>query len=169
MKNGDFACSLIKKHRYWPVFCQDEAINQYFVGKNVGNTDAVEGELDVIPYNIWCFKEPDYICKMFGTAAGLNPGSDRDHSRVWTEDGVSKSATIKYAEPYTVHFIYQHDVDNDNNLFHQVPSIEETWTANSWVCHVFLLLLAVMEVNAYPTMRHFVWNAASQITLIAFC
>ena len=125
VKSGVFACSLIKKHRYWPAYCQGEAIDQYFVGKNVGDTAAVEGELDGVPYNIWCFKEPDYVCKMFGTAGGLNPGSDREHSRVWTEDGVSKSATFKYAEPFTLHFTYQHAVDDHNNLRHQVPSIED--------------------------------------------
>ncbi|KAL7487238.1 hypothetical protein ACHAW6_012858 [Cyclotella cf. meneghiniana] len=132
VKSGVFACSLIKKRRYWPAYCQGEAIDQYFVGKNVGDTAAVEGELDGVPYNIWCFKEPDYVCKMFGTAGGLNPGSGREHSRVWTEDGVSMSATFKYAEPFTLHFTYQYAVDDHNNLCHQVPSIEETWTTIRW-------------------------------------
>ena len=49
MKSGVFACSLIKKHRYWPAYCQGEAIDRYFVGKNVGNTAAVEGELNGVP------------------------------------------------------------------------------------------------------------------------
>ncbi len=168
VKSGVFACSLIKKRRYWPAYCQGETIDQYFVGKNIGDTAAVEGELDGVPYNIWCFKEPDYVCKMFGTAGGLNPGSGREHSRVWTEDGVSKSATFKYAEPFTLHFKYRHAVDDHNNLRHQVPSIEETWTTICWACRVFSFLLAVTEVNVYLTMRHFVWDDTSQITLVAF-
>ncbi len=32
----------------------------------------------------------------------------------------------------------------------------------------FLFLLAVTKVNVYLTMRHFVWNDASQMTLLAF-
>ena len=86
-----FCLCLDKKCRYRPAYCQGDIIDQHFVGKDVGDTAAVEGELDGKPYNIWCFKEPDYVCKMFGTAGGLNPGNDREHTRVWMEDGVSKS------------------------------------------------------------------------------
>ncbi len=105
---------------------------------------------------------------MFGTAGGLNLSNDIEHSRVWSENGISKSATFKYAEPFTIHFTYHHSVDDHNNLHHQVPSIEETWTTICWACCVFLLLLAVTEVNVYLTMRHFVWNDASLMTIVAF-
>ncbi len=42
-KSGVFACSLIKECRYWPAYWQGEAIDHYFVGKNIDDTASVEG------------------------------------------------------------------------------------------------------------------------------
>ena len=86
---------------------------------------------------------------MFGTAGGLNLGSDREHSRVWTEDGVSKSATFKYAEPFTLHFTYWHAVDDHNNLRHSLPSWEDMWVTQRWELRVLAFVIAICEVNAY--------------------
>ena len=75
---------------------------------------------------------------------------------------------IQYTEPFYLHFRYRHAVDDHNNLRHQVPSLEETWTSCCWACHVFAFLLAVTEVNAYLTVRYFVWTQEEMMTLIEF-
>jgi hypothetical protein len=40
------AGALIKKCRFWPTLVQGDVINQHFVTKNIGDTDAVQGELN---------------------------------------------------------------------------------------------------------------------------
>ncbi len=125
-KVGVFADSLIKKCRYWLTYCQGDAIYTYFKDKEVGSTGSVEGALSGEKYNIWCMKEPDYVCKMFGMAGGLHVMDNREHTRVWTEGGAQKMASFKFAEPFTLHFNYRHAVDDHNNLHHQVLSIKKT-------------------------------------------
>ena len=88
---------------------------------------------------------------------------------MWTKDGQDQSASFKYTEPFYLHFRYRHAVDDHNNLRHQVPSLEETWTTCHWACRVFAFLLAVTEVNAYLTVRYFVWSEEEMMTLVEFC
>lgn len=167
-KVGVFAGSLIKKRRYWPLHCRGDAIDTHFNGLDVGSVDAVKGKLDDEDYNIFCMKEPDYVCKIFGTAGGLITVDEREHRRVWTKDGQDQSVSFKYTEPFYLHFRYRHAVDDHNNLRHQVPSLEETWTTRRWACRVFAFLLAVTEVNAYLTVRYFVWSEEEMMTLVEF-
>ena len=62
-KRGVFAASLIKKRRYWPTKVPGNAMQQHFdeEGVNVGDTDAIQGTMDGIIYNLWGMKEPDYV------------------------------------------------------------------------------------------------------------
>ncbi len=113
----------------------------------------MEGKLEGKDYNIFCMKEPDYVCKIFGTGGGLITVDEQEHRRVLTKDGQDQSASFKYTDPFYLHFRYHHAVDDHNNLRHQVPSLEETWTSCCWACHVFAFLLAVTEVNVYLTVR----------------
>ncbi len=43
-----FACAVIKKHRYWPMFVPGEAINREFdnLELKVGDSLAISGKLD---------------------------------------------------------------------------------------------------------------------------
>ena len=43
----------------------------YFESKEVGDVDAVAGEMDGVPYNIWGFKEPNYMMKLMVTGGAL--------------------------------------------------------------------------------------------------
>ena len=51
-KRGLFSCALIKKRRYWPTLVPSDTMQQYFEEMDVGDTDAVSGTLDGIPYNL---------------------------------------------------------------------------------------------------------------------
>eukprot|EP00804_Cyclotella_cryptica_P029088 CCRYP_005269-RA/>CCRYP_005269-RA protein AED:0.29 eAED:0.29 QI:0/-1/0/1/-1/0/1/0/216 len=113
-------------------------------------------------------KEPDYTMKIMGTASGLFVTDDKAHTRKWTEDGITKTASFPYREPFSLHFTYRHVVDDHNNLRHAVPSIEETWVTTRWALRVLQFLLAVTEVNMYLCMRYFVWDGNEKMTLLEF-
>ncbi|KAL7490043.1 hypothetical protein ACHAW6_015780 [Cyclotella cf. meneghiniana] len=134
-KHGVFAGAL-KKGRYWPVHCRMYAIDRHFDEMEVGLMDALKGQLHEKDYNIFCMKEPDYVCKIFGTAGASTLVDEREHWRVWTQDGQEKSTSFKCTEPFYLHFRYCHAVDDHNSLRHQLPSLEETWTTHCWACCV---------------------------------
>jgi hypothetical protein len=133
---GVFAGALIKKRRFWPKYIAGDAIDNHLAGKNVGDVAAVEGYLDDTIYNVWAMKEPDYTMKIMGTASGLFVADDRTHTRKWTENGITKTMSFPYHEPFSLHFTYRHVVDDHNNLRHAVPSIEETWVTTRWALRV---------------------------------
>ncbi|KAL7475016.1 hypothetical protein ACHAW6_000950 [Cyclotella cf. meneghiniana] len=86
-KVGVLAGSLIKKCCYWPLHCRGDAIDTHFNGLDVGSVDAVKDKLDGKDYNIFCMKEPYYVCKIFETTGGLITVDEWEHRRVLTKDG----------------------------------------------------------------------------------
>lgn len=93
---------------------------------------------------------------------------EQKHQRVWTKDGKELSASFKYTKPFYLHFRYPHAMDDHNNLRHQIPSFDETWTTCHWACCGIAFLLVVTEMNAYFTVRYFVWSAEEMTTLVEF-
>ena len=61
--------------------------------------------------------------------------------REWSEN----VTTFEYHEPFYLHFNYHHIVDDHNNLWHNVPSVKETWVTNRWALCVLQFLMAVTE------------------------
>ena len=53
--------SYIKKRRYWPKYVDGDGIDMHFVGKAVGECDALKGNLDGVDCYVFGMKEPDYI------------------------------------------------------------------------------------------------------------
>ncbi len=90
-KIGVFACAMIKKRRYWPVFVPDEAINRQFdnLGFGVGDSLAISGKLDGKDNFLWGLKEPSYVMKMMAMGGLLlvNKSCGEQKQR-WTEGGV---------------------------------------------------------------------------------
>jgi hypothetical protein len=64
------------------------------------------------------------IMKIMATVSGLTVCDDQDHYHHWSENGQKKLTTFKYHEPFYLHFNYR--VDDHNNLWYAVPSVEET-------------------------------------------
>lgn len=126
----------------------------------------VEGELSGDQYNIWFMKEPDYLCKMFGTAGRLHVMNVHEHTRICTEGGIQKKSCFKYNEPFALHFKYFYVVDNHNNIHHQIPSIKESWQTVHWSHRVFAFLIVVTEIDVYLTMWHFVLEGEEFLSLI---
>ena len=60
-KKGVFAAAQIKKWHYWPKHIPGEAIVSHFATKDVGHIDALQGQLDGVPFHVFCMKEEDYM------------------------------------------------------------------------------------------------------------
>ena len=172
-KRGVFSCALIKKRRYWPTKVPGQQMQDHFdeEGVKVGDTDAIQGTMDGITYNLWGMKEPDYVMRMMATGGALlEDDTCRETTRSWMEDGVRTGTTFKYKFPFDWHFRYRHAVDDHNNLRHALPSLEDSWTTRRWEVRVFSFVLAVCEVNAFLVSRYFVYgnNKDNAPTLLTF-
>lgn len=49
----------------------EDAIDENFAEKAVGDVASVEGSLDKAKYNAWCMKDSGYVAKIMGTPLGL--------------------------------------------------------------------------------------------------
>ena len=72
-KKGLDAHALFKKRRYWPKHVLGDDIIAHFAEKKVGETEAICGELDSIPFYLYGMKEPNYVMQImvtYGTLEG---------------------------------------------------------------------------------------------------
>ena len=74
---------------------------------------------------------------------------------------------IQYAALFNWHFCYPHVIDDQNNLCHVIPSIEDTWIMTQWECQVFAFLLSLAEVNAFMCLQYFLHSDGT--TLLSVC
>ena len=145
-KKGVFAAALIKKRRYWPKHVPGDEIIQHFAEKEVGDVDALKGELDGVPFYIHAMKEPDYTMMLMSTYGTLTRMGETKR-RHYTEDRVKKVKEFKYPEVIYNHYSYRDMIDN-HNLYRIHPiSMEETWMTMRWPNRVFCFVLAVAVVN----------------------
>ncbi len=124
--------------------------------------DSVEGNLDWVCYNIWCMKDAGYIAKIMGTASGLFYSDNRDRFFV-LEDGTR--GTLKYTEPFYLHYKYCYLVDDHNNKLHEVPSIEGSLKTQGWAMRVFQYVLAMTETNCFLAHQFF---SGSEMQILDF-
>ena len=126
--------------------------------------------MEGVPYNIFTLNEADYqskIMETYGTMSVIN--TQEETSRVETlPDGSKKKRVFRYIEPFSNHFKYRHQIDDHNNLCHQEPSIESTWSTHEWSNRVFAFLIAITEVNAFKFFRYFVWKEHEKMSLHKF-
>ena len=166
---GVFAGALIKKYCYWPKHVPENKIEEYFEDKEVGAMDSLKGKLHDVHYDIFCMKEPDYVMKIMSTYGGLIENDwQKESVQTYKDSGKTKNVTFKYKILFSNNFDYRHVVDDHNNVGHQVPSLEQTWTTHRWPVRVFSFLLAVSEVNCYPAHRCFVWDEEHKMGFMAF-
>ena len=59
-KRGVFASALIKKRWYWPRYVDGNAINAHMAGKPLGAVDALPGQMDNVPFNIFVMKDVEH-------------------------------------------------------------------------------------------------------------
>ena len=73
-------------------------------------------------FNIFCMKEPKHTMKMMSTHSSLITDMNRKEERRQSDAG--EIFKFRLTEPFANHFNCQHEVDDDNNLQHQMPQTE---------------------------------------------
>ena len=157
---GVYAAVLTKKRKYWPKGVLGDAIDQYFADKDFTYVDMLEAITEEVPegkaFNIFCFKEPEYVMKIMATWMTLEEldGEDtRQEYKGW--DGQSLARLLKYRQPFGFHFRYRHEEDDHNNRRHDPISIKRTCETMFWPDRKFAWYLAVTEVNTALADGHF--------------
>ena len=145
-KNGMYAHAFIKKRRYWPKHVPGDAVMEHFNNKEVGERDAIHGELDGLRFYLYGMKEPDYIMQIMSTYRTLHEKGP-EKKRHFTINGEKVVKTFHYAEIIHNHYAYRDMIDNHNSERVHPISMEETWMTTHWPNHVFCFLLAVTVVN----------------------
>ncbi len=146
-KKGVFAAALIKKRRYWPAKVQGDAIIEHFKDKDVGDTDALRGTFDNISFHIYAQKEPDYTTMIMSTYQTLAAVTSHKTRRKYKKDGEETTKEFCYAEPFSSHYRYRHQIDDHNNCRHSPISVETTWGTKHWPNRVHAFIIAMAEVN----------------------
>ena len=124
----------------------------------MGETDAIQGTVDDVIYNLWGTKEPNYVMRMMATSGRLLADETcKDTVRRWKENGEEVVKKFKYKLPCDWHFRYRHVVDDPNNLRHSLPSIEDPWVTDLCECRVFAFIFPISEVNAFLIQHYFVY------------
>ena len=107
--------------------------------------------------------------KIMSTYGGLTEKEDqRDSHRAHIVNGEVQNTTFKYKIPFANYFLFQHMIDGNNSIRHQVPSLEQTWTTHRWPNRVFAFLLALAEVNCYLAFRFFIWKGDEKLQFMDF-
>ena len=60
-----------KKIRYLPCMVPSKDMEDHFGEMEVGETDAIQGTVDDVIYNLWGMKEPDYVTRIMDTGGRL--------------------------------------------------------------------------------------------------
>jgi hypothetical protein len=162
-RRGLFAAALVKKRRYWPKYIHGDDIRAHFEGKEVRTTEAWPGELDGIPFHLYCMKEPDYVMTVMSTYGTLE-ANGKVTSRMVMDGGVKRKKPVTYTEVIHNHYKYRHLVDDHNAKRHSPISLEAVWGTKWWPNRVFAFLLAITEVNCRLAMISF-YSAETTSTL----
>ena len=157
---GVYAAALVKKCKYWPKGVPGDAIDQYFSDKDVTYVYILESITEDDPegkaFNIFCFKESEYVVNIMATWMTFEELGGADTRREYKgRDGQSLVRQIKLRQTSGLHFLYHHQVDYHNNRKNYPISIESTWATKFWPNRNFAWYLAVTEVNMALADGHF--------------
>ena len=76
--------------------------------------------------------------EIMDTYEGLIVKDDQNISNgIFNVGGEDQISYFKYTEPFANHFYLGHMVDNNKNLRHASPSLEETWATLRWAVRGF--------------------------------
>ncbi len=100
-------------------------------------------------------KEPDCVMKIMGPSDTLVSDGCKVVCCKWQDGNESHTKQFKYTTPFQWHFQYDNIVDDNNNLHHALPSIDDTCRTDCWPSRVFAFLLALSEVKSYFMMWYF--------------
>jgi len=129
-------------------------------------TNSLQGEMDGVPYNIFCMKEPKYMMKLMSTYGGLiEQDTATMNKRVkLNQAGEAVNCSFKYTETFQNHFLYRYAVDYHNNLRHATPAIEEAWVdcQNVFLCDCSVKSEFVFNIHMFS------WKKKIKYTLLEY-
>ena len=130
-------------------------MKKHFDDKDIGNVDAWNGELDDIPMYIFAMKEPDYIMSIMANYGATNEVASATTKCYYKVNGVEKTTSFKYTEPFFNHFKYRYVIDKNNHQRMQPISIEETWKMHQWEHRPYTFFLGVTTSNTQYGYNYF--------------
>ena len=100
-KRGVFASALIKKRWYWPRYVDGNVINAHMAGKPLGAVDALPGQMDNVPFNIFVMKDVEHDTMLMATYGGLLIKEGQSDTMRTVRDRHQKTTkTFKYHQPF---------------------------------------------------------------------
>ena len=134
-----------------------DSIITHFQDKEIGASDALQGELDNVKFHIVSMKEPDYVMMIMTTYRTL--GEFGEEKRHYMVNGVKHVTTFRYPEVVHNHYCYQDVIDNHNSYRIPLLSMEETSMTMHWPNRVFWFPLAITMVNVQNVATYFLNKA----------
>ena len=114
--------------------------------------DGPEGKA----FNIFCFKEPEYVMMIMATWMTLKELDGVDMRQEYKgRYGQSLIRQFKDWHPFGLHFRYRHQVDDHSNRRHATISLEKTWETKFLANRNFAWYLAVTEMKTEMAYGHF--------------
>ena len=66
----------------------------------MGETDAIQGIVDDVIYNLWGMKEPNYLMRMYTGGRLLEGDTCKETVRIWKENREDMVKKFKYNLPF---------------------------------------------------------------------
>ena len=123
------------------------AIDANFEDKDVNHCEMIYASIDGLTFQMLCMKEPSYVIKImckWMTLDGFEGGQTRQDYIV---DGVEKTNTFCYKQPFGVHYKFRHQVDDNNNRQYSSILVYITWDTKFWGYRNCAWYLATSAVN----------------------
>ena len=97
-------------------------MEDHFGEVGVGDTDAIQGKVGDVIYNLWEIRESNYVMIMMTTGGRLlEDDACKETVRIWNENGENVVNNFKHKLSFDCNFSYHHEVDDHNNLIHALP------------------------------------------------
>lgn len=151
-KRGVFASCLLKKKKYWPKFSRGAENEAHMAGKNIGDTDALQGSFADESFAVYLMKDSEYTLQLAATyGTGNRKGPDK--KRRCPETHIAHS--FKYPDTIADYYTGRHACDDNNHYRQGIASIEEGWQTKKYHVRMFAVALGVCETNAKLAHDHF--------------
>ena len=83
----------------------------------MGDTDAIQGKVDDVIYNLLGMEDPNYVTRVMATGGRIfSDDTCKEDVRLWKENGEDAINKLKYNLPFDCNFSYCHMFDDHNNL-----------------------------------------------------
>ena len=107
--------------------------------------------------------EPDYVIMLMDRESTFLLRLRLEGEDVCMEDREESQQPLNVQNSFEWCFECNDTVDNDNNLYHQSLSLEDTWRTNNWLICALIFSFSVAEMIMYSTPKHGVYHECIEI------